>query len=124
MINHSEISLVFCSSNHITDLIKSSENCPSLKMIVSFDSLDQSTKASFKEMASQKGLEVLEMKESELHIRVNVTSGRSLTVILLSSWVSVEADGRKNPVQPIKPTLDQLAAVSYTSGTTGDPKGT
>ncbi|KAG8855059.1 hypothetical protein FRB96_007254 [Tulasnella sp. 330] len=98
VINHSEISIVFSSSNHIADLIKSAENCPSLKMIVSFDPLDQKVKASFKEMASQRGVEVLEMKE-------------------------VEAEGRKNPVQPIKPTLDQLAAVSYTSGTTGDPKG-
>lgn len=35
----------------------------------------------------------------------------------------VEADGKKNPVEQIKPTLEQLAFISYTSGTTSDPKG-
>ncbi|KAG9032336.1 hypothetical protein FRB95_001589 [Tulasnella sp. JGI-2019a] len=98
VINHSEISLVFCSSNHVTDLIKTSENCPSLKIIVSFDPIDQATMSSLKESASQQGLEIMVMSQ-------------------------IEADGRKNPVKPIKAILDQLAAVSYTSGTTSNPKG-
>ncbi|KAG8873474.1 hypothetical protein FRB97_006723 [Tulasnella sp. 331] len=98
VINHSELSLIFCTENHLPTLIKLSENCPSLRMIVSFDPLDPSTKASLIETASQRGIEILEMKQ-------------------------LEAGGIKNPVQPIKATLDQLAAVSYTSGTTANPKG-
>ncbi|KAG9025800.1 hypothetical protein FRB95_009774 [Tulasnella sp. JGI-2019a] len=98
VINHSELSLIFCSSNHLPSLIKISDNCPSLKMVVSFDPLDPSKKASLIELASQKGVEIVEMKD-------------------------IEADGKKNPVQLIKATLNQLAAISYTSGTTANPKG-
>ena len=52
---------------------------------------------------------------------------RSLFLVefkLTLSFLSVEADGAKTPLEPIKATLEQIATVCYTSGTTSVPKGT
>ncbi|KAG8855025.1 hypothetical protein FRB96_007220 [Tulasnella sp. 330] len=98
VINHAELSIVFCSSNHIADLIKNSANCPTLKLIVSFDPIGTSARASLSEAAAKTGVQIKEMSE-------------------------LEAEGQKNPMQPIPAELDQLASVCYTSGTTSNPKG-
>ncbi|KAG8940937.1 hypothetical protein FRC00_012666, partial [Tulasnella sp. 408] len=44
VINHSEIPVIFCSSNHIQALLDNATACPVLKMIVSFDPLDVDAK--------------------------------------------------------------------------------
>ncbi|KAG8986740.1 hypothetical protein FRB94_002959 [Tulasnella sp. JGI-2019a] len=98
VINHAELPIVFSTANHIGDLIKNSVNCPSLKVIVSIDPIDAATGGSLFEAATKTGVQIMEMAE-------------------------LEAQGRKNPIEPIPATLDQLASVCYTSGTTSDPKG-
>ncbi|KAG9002476.1 hypothetical protein FRB94_003836 [Tulasnella sp. JGI-2019a] len=98
VINHAELGIVFSTANHIGDLIKNSVNCPSLRVIVSFDPLDVATRAVLLEAASKTGVQIKELAE-------------------------LEAEGQRNPIKPIPATLDQLASVCYTSGTTSDPKG-
>jgi hypothetical protein len=65
VINHSELSVVFCSANHIKELIKASTNCSVLKMIVSMDTLDPKTKSEYIDAGKEKGLEVLELKDGK-----------------------------------------------------------
>ncbi|KAG9024617.1 hypothetical protein FRB95_011267 [Tulasnella sp. JGI-2019a] len=98
VINHAELPIVFCTANHIGDLIKNSMNCPSLKVIVSIDPIDAASRASLFEAATKTSVQIMEM-------------------------ANLEAEGQKHPIQPIPATLDQLASVCYTSGTTSDPKG-
>ena len=63
MINHSELAAVFCSSNHIDKLVKHAKECPSLKMIISFDALDAEAKPKQVEAAKGAGIELLELSE-------------------------------------------------------------
>lgn len=65
VINHSELPIVFTGSKHISTLLSTAKNCPCLKMVVSIDPLDATTKAGFNETASQLGIEVKEMRERE-----------------------------------------------------------
>ncbi|KIO20763.1 hypothetical protein M407DRAFT_29608 [Tulasnella calospora MUT 4182] len=51
-INHSEISLIFCTSNHIPALIDNAAACPELKLIVSFDPFDVDLKKKYVEAGS------------------------------------------------------------------------
>ncbi|KAG9025975.1 hypothetical protein FS837_004766, partial [Tulasnella sp. UAMH 9824] len=97
-INHSEVRVIFCSSDHIQALLDNAAVCPVLKMMVSFDPLDVNTKKKYAEAGKQNGIDLKEYRE-------------------------VEEDGEKNFSEPIKATLDQVALICYSSGTTGTPKG-
>lgn len=65
VINHAELPVVFCSANHISDLIKSSVNCPTLRVIVSFDPIDVPTKALLLEAATKTGVMIKDFRERE-----------------------------------------------------------
>ncbi|KAG9007921.1 hypothetical protein FRB94_013868 [Tulasnella sp. JGI-2019a] len=98
VINHSELPIVFCAAKQLSSLLACADNCPTLKMIVSMDRLDPTTKAALVKTGTEKGVEIKEIRE-------------------------LEADGRRDIIKPFKAKLDQVAVICYTSGTTGDPKG-
>ncbi|KAG8848283.1 hypothetical protein FRB96_001256 [Tulasnella sp. 330] len=120
VINHAELSVVFCSANHVSDLIKNSANCPTLRVIVSFDPIDAPTKALLLEAATKTGVMIKDFRERKSSPRTCHKDESSDTG---QPNLSVESEGKKNPIEPIKANLDQLASVCYTSGTTSDPKG-
>ena len=63
MINHSELSVVFATANHIQQLLDSSAACPGMKMVVSIDPLDAEAKRKYVDLGKEKGIDVKELKE-------------------------------------------------------------
>jgi long-chain acyl-CoA synthetase len=105
IINHSSLTAVCASLSHIPTLLKLAHRCPNLKLIISMDPLSngtelpgQSKKDILNAMASEKGIQIHEIRE-------------------------VEALGEAAPQPYYPPRPDDIATINYTSGTTGDPKG-
>lgn len=63
VINHSELPIIFCTTNHIEQLLDLSDRCPCIKMIVSFDRLDASMKDKYSLLGEEKGIDILELSE-------------------------------------------------------------
>jgi long-chain acyl-CoA synthetase len=63
VINHSELPVVFATSNHLQSLLELASQCPSLRMVVSFDSLNPKTKEQLIKSGKEKGVKVLELSE-------------------------------------------------------------
>ncbi|KAJ3411439.1 hypothetical protein HDV05_002174 [Chytridiales sp. JEL 0842] len=101
ILNHSEIPIVVTSVDKVANLIKLSPNTPKVKVVICMDvipNIPGSPYAILKQWAAEKGLVLMNFKE-------------------------VEELGVKNRVALPLPTPDDLACISYTSGTTGNPKG-
>ncbi|KAI0950297.1 hypothetical protein AcV7_008810 [Taiwanofungus camphoratus] len=97
-INHAELSVVFATANHIPFLLKLAPRVPVMKVIVSMDPLSEETKRVLASWAEERNVKVMDLPE-------------------------LEELGAANATEPITPTADQLCAICYTSGTTGNPKG-
>jgi len=102
VINHSPLSIVFTASSHIPALLKVAPKCPSLRVIVSMDTLMEREGSVLRAWAETTGVELWELPDFEV-------------------WGAKEGLKRKIQVRPPRP--DQTATISYTSGTTGNPKG-
>ncbi|KAG7086620.1 hypothetical protein E1B28_002563 [Marasmius oreades] len=98
MIDHAHISVLFTTSDHIPTLLKLKPKVPMLKMIVSIDNLSEEAKRIAVEWGLSQGVKLMELRE-------------------------LEALGKARLIDPIPPRPDQLVSISYTSGTTGMPKG-
>ncbi|RKO93635.1 hypothetical protein BDK51DRAFT_21855 [Blyttiomyces helicus] len=105
VINHSEVPLIVCSLDKVQRLLEIAPKTPGLKVIVSMDPFETLARSQFpasgqilKQWAAEKG-------------------------ILLVTLAEVEALGRKQPLEPRLPTPEDIAAIVFTSGTTGNPKG-
>ncbi|KAJ3066309.1 Long-chain-fatty-acid--CoA ligase 5 [Podochytrium sp. JEL0797] len=101
ILNHATPPIVICSFDKVEPLVSEIQKCPSVKAIISMDEVNLSNKQTFeilRKWAKEKG-------------------------VVLYSFAEVEARGAKNrfPFSPGSP--DDLCCISYTSGTTGDPKG-
>jgi long-chain acyl-CoA synthetase len=103
IINHSPLSIVFASSDHIPSLLKVAPKCKALRVIVSMDNFMPLREGKvLRAWADSVGVELWELPDFEI-------------------WGAKEALKRKMKVRPPRP--DQIATISYTSGTTGNPKG-
>lgn len=104
IINHAELACVVTSLPHIPTLLKLSPRLPSLKIIISMDSLDHgevnghSKSAVLNDLASQYGIKIYSMAEVE---ELGLRSGRQVRA----------------------PKRNDICTINYTSGTTGVPKG-
>ncbi|TGZ77728.1 long-chain-fatty-acid-CoA ligase/ protein binding protein [Ascodesmis nigricans] len=104
IVNHAELHCVVASANHIATLLMIKERCPTLKIIISLDDLNDdyrpghSKKDMMMEWAREKGVVLYDLNE-------------------------VEALGRSHPRQNSPPGPSDPITINYTSGTTGNPKG-
>ncbi|KAL0585171.1 hypothetical protein ABG067_005067 [Albugo candida] len=94
IINHTEMKVVVIAQEHFEVLIKSKEKCPLLTDVVQFEQVTEKQK----EVARANGLNIVSLDE-------------------IIAW------GREHPLPPDLPKESDLCTISYTSGTTGDPKG-
>lgn len=104
IINHGELACVVCSLPHVPTLLKIAPKVPSLKLIITMDSLDEG------EMAGHSKRELLNQMTADSGIQIY-------------SLTEVEALGQKSGRQMRPPKKDDVFTINYTSGTTGDPKG-
>ena len=100
ILNHAEISVTFCSGDRLPNLLKISAKCPNLKYIVSFDDLkpDLPISGVLQGWAEERGIKIV-------------------------SWSELIEMGKANPIPHRPPKTEDICAVCYTSGTTGNPKG-
>ncbi|KOS22097.1 Long chain acyl-CoA synthetase 7 [Escovopsis weberi] len=104
IINHAELACVVCSLHHLPVLLKIAPRVPGLKLIVSLDPLDQGEQevltksAILGQIAAQHGIKLYSMTDVE---KIGAASGRPMRA----------------------PVRDDICTISYTSGTTGLPKG-
>ncbi|CAH0032081.1 unnamed protein product [Clonostachys rhizophaga] len=104
IVNHAELACIVCSLPHIPTLLKLAPRLPTLKLIVSIDSLNEgemaghSKAAILNELAAEHGIKIYSMAEVE---EIGLRSGL--------------------PARP--PVRDDICTINYTSGTTGNPKG-
>eukprot|EP01116_Phalansterium_solitarium_P022436 TRINITY_DN740_c0_g1_i1.p1 TRINITY_DN740_c0_g1~~TRINITY_DN740_c0_g1_i1.p1 ORF type:complete len:641 (+),score=168.99 TRINITY_DN740_c0_g1_i1:107-2029(+) len=94
IVNQSEISTVFVASQKFSNIIDIIGKCPSIKHIIQYEEV---TAAQRDQCAS---------------LKVSLHSLEELIQL-----------GTDKPHQFIPPTKDDIATISYTSGTTGNPKG-
>ncbi|KAH8829531.1 hypothetical protein DL96DRAFT_1060775 [Flagelloscypha sp. PMI_526] len=98
IINHAATSVVFSTANHLGELLKLKPSLPILKLIVSIDPLTP-------EMST-----VLEQWSGVVGVKL----------VTLDEMYKIGQKALRHPI-PAKP--DELSSISYTSGTTGNPKG-
>ncbi|KIR56036.1 long-chain acyl-CoA synthetase [Cryptococcus gattii Ru294] len=102
--NHCPLPIIVASQNHLPALLKIAPLCPSLRVIVSMDPLPTSERQLLNQWAASVGLDFFTMDE-------------------------LEAKGAQEPCKPgpeegeEELDLKRICTISYTSGTTGDPKG-
>lgn len=98
IINHAQLSIVFTTADHIAALLRLSAKIPSLKVIVTFDPLDDGVRSVLCSWAESLGIRLMHLSE-------------------------VERYGEEYLIEPFATSPDQVATLCYTSGTTNNPKG-
>ncbi|KAJ3071531.1 Long-chain-fatty-acid--CoA ligase 5 [Podochytrium sp. JEL0797] len=104
IINHAEVPIMVTTVDKIASLLTLVPKCPTLKAVIVMDGVLQMN-------ADQKM--VVELGKQAL-------KERGVALFLFSE---VEKVGKENQREPRLPKPEDVAAISYTSGTTGVPKG-
>lgn len=104
ILNHSSLTTVVASLNHIPTLLKLKPRCPSLKYIVSLDPVDAGELPGF----------------SKKDLLNGIAAGSGVEVV---SFAELEALGAASSLTVRPPKPDDIITINYTSGTTGAPKG-
>eukprot|EP00002_Diphylleia_rotans_P030200 TRINITY_DN6195_c0_g1_i3.p1 TRINITY_DN6195_c0_g1~~TRINITY_DN6195_c0_g1_i3.p1 ORF type:complete len:474 (-),score=83.47 TRINITY_DN6195_c0_g1_i3:449-1870(-) len=95
VMSDANIRVVICNETTLPKLLETLKDCPTIELIVSMDSIDDATVSKY-----------------EIPERVK-----------LYSWKQVVGMGQRKIENPIPPTPQSVFTISYTSGTTGNPKG-
>jgi len=104
IINHSELTCVVTTLNHVVPLLKLKPRLPTLSIVIILDPLSAG------ERPGESKRDLLNSMASDLGVRVYGIE-------------EVEALGEQHPLAYNPPTPDDIVTINYTSGTTGDPKG-
>ncbi|KAL4074617.1 hypothetical protein V8B97DRAFT_2022828 [Scleroderma yunnanense] len=97
-INHAQLSIIFTTPDHIAPLLRLAAKIPDLKVIVSFDLLDDEVRKVLSSWAETLGIRIIHLNE-------------------------IEHYGEEHLIEPLPASPDQVASLCYTSGTTNRPKG-
>ena len=105
IINHASLACVVSSLPHIPALLQLKPRLPSLKIIISTDSLDSGERAGYTKF------DILSSIAAELGIAIY-------------SFEQIEAIGANHGTRICRPPVpSDITTINYTSGTTGPPKG-
>ncbi|KAJ2021301.1 medium-chain fatty acid-CoA ligase faa2, partial [Coemansia sp. S85] len=110
IVNHAQIPVVVCSVDKVATLLALKCTMPSLRVIISMDSLQGKARGSVHSTMSSTAIRAL-YKHAE-----------GLGVVLLDMAAVVEM-GRANISVPKPPNASDICTICYTSGTTGPQKG-
>ncbi|TMW67701.1 hypothetical protein Poli38472_011321 [Pythium oligandrum] len=94
IVNHTEQTLLICAKEQFDTVLKCKDTCPTLQYIVQFEELTQEQR----QRAEAQGVQVKSFRE-------------------------IEELGKSHPLPADPPSPEDISTISYTSGTTGNPKG-
>eukprot|EP00834_Sanchytrium_tribonematis_P004438 NODE_219_length_12440_cov_2.445588.p2 type:complete len:517 gc:universal NODE_219_length_12440_cov_2.445588:1921-3471(+) len=145
IINHANLGIVLATADKLQSILSCAKKCPCLKVVVCIDSFSEADQLeSFLKLDNShlqifKNGKISSPKYSSVYKTpsetVPLTSAKLKDyLLLLKSWAisnnvkfltfeEVLHLGRNKPVPHIPPLPTDIATISYTSGTTGMPKG-
>ncbi|WOO85750.1 Long chain acyl-CoA synthetase 7, peroxisomal [Vanrija pseudolonga] len=104
--NHCPVPIIFASSNHLVDILKIAPRCPSLRAVVSMDRLSSGERDVLSQWSTSLGILLLDMADLE---EWGLEPGNYVAPGPLEGERELDCN--------------RIATISYTSGTTGNPKG-
>jgi long-chain acyl-CoA synthetase len=109
IINHADVPVVVCSIDKVATLIKISDRCPNMKIIITMESGEPTGTNSSSSAAV-----------SPFAIVKDWAKEKGLTLVTMAE---LENTGKAKRIPLRLPSEEDVMCISYTSGTTGNPKG-